>query len=176
MKVRIRYSSSVTTILPDSAAKVLLNIMDGAEIVSVTVTSTTRSPEQQARAMYDNLVRYGVTAQRKLYKDAGNQVIDVFENQTSIGQTAALVQIEMAKKIREVGPSNVSAHCADPAIPTGKEVCDVAPSSIPDDLRPLFETGAELNSHVVKFLHPREDEANHPEDTQDPAYHLEFAV
>jgi len=176
MKARVKYGSSVTTILPDSAARVLVDILDGAGIDSVVVTSTTRSPEQQAKAMYENLACFGVTAQRKLYKDAGNQVIDVYENQSSLGQTAAQVIAEMARKIREVGPDKVSAHCADPGSPSDKIVFDVAPSSIPEDEQPLFETTAALNSHVVKFLHPREDEANHPEDTQDPAYHLEVAV
>ena len=68
---------------------------------------------------------------------------------------------DMQAKILEIGPQNVSRHCA---IPTVKSVFDVAPSSIPDIKKPAFEAAIAASFNVDKFLKP----------PIDPAYHIEI--
>ncbi|KAI2501912.1 Peptidoglycan-binding domain 1 protein [Fragilaria crotonensis] len=87
------------------------------------ITSTTRSPADQARAMFGNLINAGRTVaenveqQRALYGGYGDMVIDVFVekviglNLNGIINSRATIEAAMETKIKEVGPGNVSRHC-----------------------------------------------------------------
>ena len=46
---------------------VLIDIMHRAGVASILITSTARTPADQARIMYDNIERYGVAHQKLLY-------------------------------------------------------------------------------------------------------------
>jgi hypothetical protein len=128
---------------------------------SCTITSTARSPEDQARAMYNNLESEGVEAQKELYADAGDKVIDVYVASKAAKKTPAQIKADMVAKINALGPSNVSKHCAD-----SSKLCvvDIAPSSITNKTKFIEEVGKD--SRVSKFLKP----------PTDPAYHLEIPV
>lgn len=159
--------------LTERALEVITAILDNAGIESVLVTNTTRTPEDQARVMYANLVEYGAEKQRRLYKEAGNRVIDLYEQLVAMDQSAEWIRAEMARMIRELGPSKVSHHCVDE--PDKSCVFDIDPKSIPDGKKEAFKIAVSLCLSVDKFLHPAEDPADHPEDAGDPAYHLEIS-
>jgi hypothetical protein len=147
--------------LPDAAQTVLLDIMRLAGIESVLITSTTRTPADQARIMYDNLEAHGVDAQKMLYKAPGQAVIDVYAHCRAQGMGADQTKAEMVRKILEIGPQMISHHCTEDT--TKRSIFDVAPSSIPEEARRKFENLVAAHGNVDKFLMP----------PRDPAYHIE---
>lgn len=139
---------------------VLTDVLKSAGLSSALVSSTSRTPADQARIMYNNLEKYGVEAQKKLYADPGDKVIDVYSRSKAAGNTADRIKLDMETKIRDLGPTNVSKHTADPRV---LNVVDIAPSSLKD--RRAFEVAVKADERVRKFLTPAES---------DPAYHLEI--
>lgn len=101
---------------------------------SATITSTTRSPGDQARAMFQNLVNpvfdisTNVANQLNLYGASGEAVINVFVQMTQglthqqILQNQTVIRAAMEQEINNQGPQNVSRHCADP---TQRNVVDI---------------------------------------------------
>jgi hypothetical protein len=139
--------------------RVLADILQTAKLTSAQVSSTSRSPADQARVMFDNLERYGVEPQKKLYGPAGDKVIAVYVRSKAAQRTDAQIKLDMAAKIKDVGPTNVSRHASDPHV---LNVFDIAPSSIAD--RRAFERAVHADKRVSTFLMPPED----------PGYHLEI--
>jgi hypothetical protein len=159
----INYADEIMRRLPDLAAGVLLGIMDDAGVDEVLITSTVRSPVDQARVMFNNLEAHGVAAQKMLYKLPGQQVIDVYASMRAMGHNATDTQAAMVQKILELGSQNISHHCVDPDV---RSVFDVAPSSIPDLKRGSFVTAVSNCDQVDKFLQP----------PVDPAFHIEIPL
>ena len=159
--MRFKYAANIKPLVP-AAEDALDHVLEKCDLAGALVTSTVRTPEDQARIMYDNLETHGVIAQRKLYKPAGGGVIiDVYEHQKAMGAMPVDVKHAMAQKVIELGPEHVSAHCtADP----NKSVFDVAPSSIPDERMKMFVNQVSVMSGLIKFLRP----------PVDPAFHLEI--
>ncbi len=127
------------------------------------ITSSARTPQQQAQAMYNNIVAHGVAAQKKLYGSGGDQVIDVYSAQKAAGKTQDEILAAMVAKILEVGPEHVSRHTAD-----FKKlvVVDIAPSSIAN--KNAFITTAiqyKAKGTISQFFQPGDG---------DPAFHLEI--
>lgn len=141
--------------------KVLSDICDACGVTSVIISSTQRSPSEQARVMYENLVVQGPAKQHTLYGPVGDKVIDVYEQLTAQKRSKAEIIAGMTAKIVELGPSNVSHHAADPKV---LNVFDVAPSSIPVKLRAAFEKAVMNDKRVKVFFTP----------PKDPGYHLEI--
>jgi hypothetical protein len=141
--------------LPARIQLVLHRIFTKSGSTSAVVTSLQRTPREQARIMYENLAGNGVAPSRRLYRASGQKVIDVYEKNKALPKDKVVKKME--KKIREVGPSNVSAHCREDGY-----VVDVAPSSIQD--RNAFEEAVKTDPQVSKFLTP----------PNDPAYHIEL--
>lgn len=137
---------------------VLRDIMGVAGIATLTISSTQRSPADQARVMYANIESQGVDAQKKLYKEPGQAVIDVYVAGKSAGKSADEIKADMTAKINEIGPYNVSHHAADPQL---LNVFDVAPSSVPNT--DAFQAAVTGDSRVAKFLTPPKDPGLHLE-------------
>jgi hypothetical protein len=90
-----------------------------------TITSTARTPADQARAMFQNLVNaanpiaVNVANQLALYAPPGDAVINTFVSQIQnltyqqIIQNQTAIRAAMEQEINNQGPSNVSRHCAD---------------------------------------------------------------
>src|ERR1700686_1439611 len=125
---------------------VLRDVMSAAKVASVTISSTQRSPADQARVMFNNLETQGVAAQRTLYKAPGK----------AAGKTSDQIKADMTAKIVELGPMNVSHHAADPKL---LNVFDVAPSSVADV--DAFVKAAKADARVSKFLTPPNDPGLH---------------
>ncbi|GAA4569158.1 transglycosylase SLT domain-containing protein [Planotetraspora kaengkrachanensis] len=145
--------------VPAYALGVLTDVLRAAGLSDALITSTQRSPRDQARVMYDNCERYGPAAQKKLYGSYGDQVVDVYVASKAAGRDPATIRADMEGKIVAVGAQNVSRHTADPRVLT---VIDVAPSSVRDQA--AFERAVKAEGRVGRFLQP----------PTDPAYHLEI--
>lgn len=142
--------------------RVLQDIMRKAGIPFALISSTQRSPEEQARAMFANLEALGVKSQKALYGPNGDLVIDVYVHGKAAGRTASQIQKEMAKRIVGLGPSNVSHHAADPKV---LNVFDVAPTSIPAAKWAAFEKAVLADKRVRTFFKPNDG---------DPGFHIEI--
>ncbi len=142
---------------------ILTDILRAAKCDSCLITSTSRTPADQARIMFNNIVKDGVAKQKALYLPPGQSVIDEYVKAKNAGKTADQIKAAMEAKIRAVGPDKVSRHCADPA---KLNVVDVAPSSIahPQAFQSAVNAAIQQGK-VSKFLTP----ANN-----DPAFHIEI--
>lgn len=113
-----------------------------------TITSTARSPEDQARAMFNNIRNTGAASQFALYAPPGDAVIQVYVDETAgmtpaqITANAAAIQAAMVDEINAQGPEKVSRHCADPAV---RSVVDVSYGSFNTTNRALFITSVTPN-------------------------------
>ena len=140
---------------------VLTDIMRKAGVPSILVTSTARTPADQARIMYENIERYGIEHQKLLYSKYGDQVIDEYSKYKSKKHHKQFIISMMQAKIIALDPSKISNHVADPM---KLNVIDIAPSSINPSLRSLFVKAVLGDKRVAKYLGP----------PKDPAYHLEI--
>lgn len=139
--------------------KVLEDILQAAGLTSALITSTARTPADQARVMFNNIVGTSVIRQKKLYAAAGDLVIDEYVRAKKAGKSAIEIKAAMEAKIIAIGPTKVSHHAADPNILC---VFDIAPSSITK--KAAFEKAVLADKRVKKFIMP----------PVDPAYHLEI--
>jgi hypothetical protein len=147
-------SESVT----EYSLKVLEDILTAAGLTSCTISSTARTPRDQARVMYNNIVATGVAAQKKLYAAAGDAVIDEYVKAKRENKSPTEIKAAMEARLNQLGPTKISHHAADPNLLC---VFDVAPSSIGN--KRSFEKAVRADKRVSKFLLP----------PQDPGYHLE---
>ena len=157
-EVAIGPNARAEEVTPYSLA-ILKDILRAADLKRALVSSTARSPKEQARVMYDNCEQHGADAMKRLYARAGDQVIDVYVRSRAAGKTPDQIKLDMETKIKDVGPTNVSRHASDPKV---LNVFDVAPSSIVD--KRAFERAVKADKRVSYFLIP----------PSDPGYHLEI--
>jgi len=158
-----------------SATVIADNLMDSKNS-SATITSGYRDPSNQARVMFNNIKSKGVASQKRLYKSAGDKVIDVYSNATLANKrfnqankilgfkllpniSENNIKLLMTNKIYEIGPGNVSKHSSNPNI---YNVLDIRPKSIKN--RSDFEKSIKSDSRFNKIITP----------PKDPAYHLEI--
>jgi RHS repeat-associated protein len=112
---------------------------------SVVVSSGTRTPEQQADAMYFNLETGTVAGEKKTYGPGGDKVIDTYvqakaetkEVTNSCGEVSCVpnyspsqIKQKMVDKINQVGPSKVSDHTVGDR--SKMNVFDIKPSTVSD--------------------------------------------
>ena len=164
MAARIRFGPhAVISAVSKGTLSVIESAMDAAGILTgPVITSTQRTPLAQAKAMAYNLDKPGGVAEaRRLYREPGQRVIDVWEKERKAGRSFESCVVLMAAKIMELGPALVSHHCADPDV---VNVLDIDPSSIPDEATEEFLTALRSDRRVTKLLLPSDG---------DPAFHLE---
>lgn len=140
---------------------VILDVMKESGVSSVTITSTARTPLEQARIMYENIEQHGVSHQKKLYGRYGDKVIDEYTALKSKKLSKSDIISGMKVKITNLGSRNVSRHAGDPKV---INVIDIAPSSIPINLRDSFSKAIATESRIGKFFEP----------PKDPAFHIEI--
>ncbi|HEV2765196.1 MAG TPA: hypothetical protein VGV38_19590 [Pyrinomonadaceae bacterium] len=160
MPVEIRFGSNAKKEnVTNFSMKVLEDILQAAGLNTALISSTARTPADQARVMFNNIETHGVAAQKKLYAAAGDMVIDEYVRAKRAGKTPIEIKAAMEAKIIEIGPTRISHHAADPNVLC---VFDVAPSSI--TRKAEFERAVKADRRVKKFLMP----------PVDPGYHLEI--
>ena len=166
----VKQKTPVTIIFSGQSAKeatfkpytrgVLEDIMQKAGVSSCTITSTTRTPHDQARIFYQQLSGQLASA---AYAAPGEAVKAVGKKAIKDGKTRDEAIGLMEAKIQTFDPmSQVSKHLADPEV---LNVFDVAPNSIPSKQQQAFVDAVASDARVSKFLHPG--------NSTDPAYHIE---
>lgn len=160
----IRFAATATVSdVSEHSKRVLLAVLTESGCDSCTITSTTRTPAQQALVMWKNCELYGVKAQRELYGPVGDLIIDEYQRKNATGLARPAILAAMEAVIRAVGPAKVSLHCADPA---ALNVIDIAPSSVAKPIMFLAALASARDKGMVsRFLTP----AN-----RDPAIHVEI--
>jgi hypothetical protein len=160
MPVKISFGPNAKREFVSAQARTVIeDILQASGLSSCLISSTARTPADQARIMYGNIETHGVDNQKALYAAAGDMVIDAYSQAKKAGKTPAQIKAAMEAKIISIGPAKVSRHCADPK---KLVVVDIAPSSISS--KSLFERTVRADKRVKKFLLP----------PLDPAYHLEI--
>jgi hypothetical protein len=160
--VEIHFASTAKAAdLTPYSETVLRDVVVAADLRAVLISSTARTPSDQARVMYNNLEKEGVEKQHKLYGHGGDQVINVYVKSKTAGKSREAIIADMRDKIVAVGPSNVSRHIGDPRI---RNVFDVAPSSVANHVAFERAVRAERRIDGRSFFMPPDD----------PGYHLEI--
>lgn len=172
--VRISFgANAVATAVSTDMTDIVKDGLRAAGASVGNITSTARTPEDQARAMFNNLtnaartVAQNVASQRALYGAGGDTVIDTFVAETAgmdratILANRATIQAAMVTTMNDIGPETVSRHVGDPA---ERSVIDLGYSSFTGGNGPLFVTSAT----------PRVDRLI--DEPSNNCYHLEKAV
>ena len=129
----------------------------------VTITSTTRTPMEQAEEMYKGCVSEGIQEQYKLYAAAGDKVIKVYEDLHKTKTKQEVIQA-MYEKIVALGAYNVSHHCIEDVSKTNTIDISVWRLKNPQDFKReirKFETLKKL-----KFIDETKRQCYHIEITQ----------
>jgi hypothetical protein len=159
--VSIQLSSGIGSgALKPDCVKLLqtLGLKSGDKMIEVS--SVTRSAADQARIMYDNCKNLGVRSQMELYSRAGDKVIMVYLDGKNNGLSRSQTVEAMRKKIIQLGPSNVSKHCADPSI---FGVLDIPFSSIKNHANFKRALEAFVPYPISRFLDERNNSCFHVE-------------
>lgn len=132
--------------LSEKTKNVLREVGEASGNYYIAITSTARTPYDQARIMYDNC-KSNLKEQRNTYKAPGQRVIDVYENNRSKSRDSVIKLME--QKINELGPSNVSKHLANPEI---LNTFDIAYGNLKDKNKFLSEMKkrAELDEILIE--------------------------
>ena len=108
-KIEIRLQNPNNRKFSDYTAEKLRSLRYHGYTGDIIITSAGRSVNDQARIMYENILKHGKQHQLDTYKLPGQQVINTYDPKLSREENIA----KMAKKIQEVGPDKVSKHIAD---------------------------------------------------------------
>jgi hypothetical protein len=155
--------SAKSAVVSKYTRSLIRGLLKTADCPSCVISSTSRTPAEQARAMYANIISLGVTSQMALYAPAGDEVINEYVRVRRTGAAPATIIAAMTAKINELDPSRVSLHCADPA---ALNVIDIAPSSIADPVAFLAAIqSATAQGTISRYFSPG---------SHDPAFHLEI--
>lgn len=168
-KLKIGYASNAKSTLSDYSINLLNEILKNTKVQGITITSTTRTAEDQARIMYDNLIgkgkNQGVEEQYKLYGNCGDLVIKAFEDESKKTKDPNQIKAAMLSKMKEIGAHKVSHHALDPADYNKLNVLDIAPSVADKQGFEAAIKKAISEGKIINFYSPS---------TGDPAYHLEI--
>jgi len=123
-------ASAKKDIVSQKTRNVINMALDEAGMNAAMITSSIRSPERQARIMYDNALK-NLQGQKDLYGATGDRILKVFEQQHKKKRSRADVIKLMARKIEElsVGDAKVSRHCVSSAQYSEKNVIDIGLNS-----------------------------------------------
>lgn len=112
--------------IPPAKLQVLREILAAAGEAKAKITSYSRSATEQARLMYNNIIKDGEARNRSSYKNpaAASLVVDAFINAAKQKKADSEVLAAVLAAVNQVGAANLSDHCgANPAI-------DIDPKSL----------------------------------------------
>ncbi len=153
--------------IPPWAEELIIGMAEQAGVPAMQITSTWRTPEDQARIMYDNIKTHGVQSQLDLYGNNGDRVIRLYD--ASLPRD--MVEAAMAALIRQIGPEKFSNHM-NPASVT----FDISPKSINGGSQDPITGAAARFLTVLKGAEAQGiiGELEYP--PRDPAFHIEFPI
>ncbi len=146
----------------EAASTIIKEALRVAGQSQAIVTSTTRTIDDQARVMFENLEGPVTSIMQKkglstleysyaLYDSNGDKVIDVYKQQNDLGSSAEAIKAAMATKIRSIKSDDPTAfkHTADPSV---LEVVDVV---FPSGTTPvLFERAIATDKRIARHYSP----------------------
>jgi peptidoglycan hydrolase-like protein with peptidoglycan-binding domain len=144
--------------IPAAKLQVLKEILAKAGETTAKITSYARTADEQARIMYNNIVKDGEAKNRQSYKNpaAAASVVDAFMTALKAGKNGGEIYAAVLAAVNKAGAANLSDHCAaNPAI-------DIDPASLKN--KGSFETALKADSRVQAIIPPA-----------DPFYHLIIA-
>lgn len=98
--------------LSEKTKNILREVGQASGNYKIIITSTARTPYEQARIMYDNCKK-NLEEQKRTYQAPGKKVVQVYEDNYLIKSREEVIKL-MEQKIIELGPTTVSKHLADP--------------------------------------------------------------
>ncbi|WP_166114602.1 peptidoglycan-binding domain-containing protein [Pseudoalteromonas sp. Z9A5] len=128
---KVTYKSDIkesAKIVSEYAKKVIKMALKDAGMPHAVITSTLRTPQQQANIMYRN-AKINLSKQYKLYGREGDKILKVFEENTDLSKEALTTL--MKSKITEllqVG-KRVSKHCVTPEVYKTLNIIDIGVNS-----------------------------------------------
>ena len=133
-EIIVRFSDDAdSSVVSSYSISVIKDAMRTAGVKYCTITSTIRTPKEQAEAMYNNCnKKNGVQEQLKLYGDAGDQVINVYiknHGKKSPNEIKKLMT-EKIEYILNVEKINVSRHCVSLDKYAERNVIDIGYAAI----------------------------------------------
>jgi len=175
--VKINYDSSAQSdIVTDLTLNVIRRICVDAGVREITITSTYRPPEVQARVMFNNLQNNN----RVNYAAPGRAVVKVYDDKkaaygipygspVSDANQIADIKQSMLAAIENAPPQNISKHSAQPSV---VQAIDISPTRMkPISRKASFRSICmQYNKQGVlkAFLGPKPDGPG-----SDPAFHIE---
>jgi peptidoglycan hydrolase-like protein with peptidoglycan-binding domain len=144
--------------IPAAKLAVLKEILAKAGETKATITSYSRTAEEQARIMYNNIIKDGEAKNKASYKNpaAAATVVDAFMTALKAGKNGQEIYAAVLSAVNKAGAANLSDHCgSNPAI-------DIDPASLKDAAK--FEAALKADSRVKAVTPPN-----------DPLYHLIIA-
>lgn len=141
--------------IPAAKLAVLKEILAKAGEAKATITSYSRTAEEQARIMYNNIIKDGEAKNKASYKNpaAAATVVDAFMTALKAGKNGQEIYAATLAAVNKAGAANLSDHCgSNPAI-------DIDPASLKDAAK--FEAALKADSRVKAVTPPN-----------DPLYHL----
>ena len=179
-KSEVIFSTDITEYRKSVVSKRTIEILGEAGAVSkndqITITSTIRTPQEQAEAMYNNELNHKSPS----YAAPGKQVLQIYND--NINKPKAEVIALMVKKIEELARKDqlVSRHCVPEDIYRNRNIIDVTPD-LPNP-RDFCITLAEYRE-VDKIITPYTAIAGTPYrstkinfDPKEAAIHIEFMM
>ena len=170
-EVKISLASNVKqTSVSDHSAKVIGEVAFQSGEESLTINSSARTPEDQARVMYEKAEAEGAQSMKDLYAPPGDKVIEAYEGAKTVlsvfqmSDPAGVTKKIMTNTINALGPNNVSKHTSDPS---QLQVFDIGPSSVQNQSR--FRSAIDSNTGAAKPISNR----IHPGGSE-KAYHVEI--
>ncbi|WP_211289983.1 DUF6443 domain-containing protein [Hymenobacter chitinivorans] len=148
--------------ISDKSAEVVSESMREAKVSTMQVTSTQRTPQEEANAMYTNAENKGAQKSYDLYAAAGDKIINVYEKSKKNGDSKQETIQAMTAKILLVGPSKVSRHTADPST---VNVIDFSARAVGSKDKALHRS-LSSNKGVSRLFSPL--------NSSDPAFHVEI--
>lgn len=118
----------------------------------VTIASTIRTPQEQARLMYQNLERTGAKEQYDIYGSSGDKVIKVWEDMKKNGSSETKIRQAMTDKIIEVGSTNVSNHCYEPSVYKNNNTFDITYNGLSNKAGLRSELQKLEDTNKLKFI------------------------
>lgn len=167
-KVVVYFGSNVDRdIVSSYSIGVIKDVMLASGVKYCTITSTIRTPEDQASAMYRNCKKTGVDYQLRLYGNAGDQVICVYRD--NYEESSDKIKELMADKIRELWKKDiiVSKHCVSPESYAKRNVIDIGYASIvAQGKNQAFRSALSSNGSISKYIDEPNNSCHHIEIAQ----------
>ena len=162
-ELTISYTSSAhSSSMTAKALAVLEEVAKAGEVTAFTITSTSRTVDDQARIMLADIRRHGVAYSRKLYGAKCKEIFEAYEKLDKQGSGDGEIKAAFALKIAEIGPQFVSNHITSDT----NQLCvfDIGPNSVvPNKNKGDLISALEAHKDVARVLKPPTDKAIHVE-------------